>query len=96
MLSFREIQDLIVLSYDDNYISDEEFLLLYDEFESTNLGFPYISYGEFDLDSMEDDECKAEFRVRKNDLDALYEALQIPEVLNASREAELTEWRDYA
>ena len=65
MLSFREIQDLIVLSYDDNYISDEEFLLLYDEFESTNLDFPYNSYGEFDLDSMEDDECKAEFRVRK-------------------------------
>ena len=89
MLSFREIQDLIVLSYDDNYISDEEFLLLYDEFESTNLDFPYSSYGEFDLDSMEDDECKAEFRVRKNDLDALSEALQIPEVFKCKQRSRI-------
>ena len=96
MLSFREIQDLIVFSYDDNYISDEEFLLLYDEFESTNLDFPYNSYGEFDLDSMEDDECKAEFRVRKMTWMPYLKLCRYQRFLNASREAEWTEWRDYA
>ena len=55
----------------------------------TNLDFPYNSYGEFDLDSMEDDECKAKFRVQKNDLDALSEALQIPEVFKCKKRSRI-------
>ena len=95
MLSFREIQDLIVLSYDDSYISDEEFLLLYDEFESTNLDFPYNSYGEFDLDSMVTS-VKLNFAYEKMTWMPYLQLCRYQRFLNASREAELTEWRDYA
>lgn len=89
MASFREIQDFIALAYNDKHISNEEFVLLYDEFQPANLDLPYSSYGEFDLDSMEEDECRAEFRVRKRDLEVLAEALQIPPVFKCNQRSKV-------
>ena len=77
--SFREIRDLLLLSHGFNFISEEELLFFYEGYQSANLSFPHSSYGEFDLDGMEDDECLVEFRVKKQDLETLAEALQIPE-----------------
>ena len=48
---------------------------------------------------MDEAECKAEFRVEKNDLQRLAEALQIPGTFlfkNATKEPFAMEWRDYA
>ena len=69
---------MLLLSRGSNFISKEEFLVFYEEYQSANLSFPHSSYGEFDLDDMEDDECLEEFRVKKQDLETLAEALQIP------------------
>ncbi|KAK3728021.1 hypothetical protein QZH41_009525 [Actinostola sp. cb2023] len=63
----------------DDIITDEEFAILYDVNCSKNLDLPYDDYERFDLDNMENDECIAEFRVTKNDLPVLAEALQIPD-----------------
>lgn len=57
----------MVLSYEQGLISDEEFLVLYGSYKPKNLHLPYNRYESFDLDEMEDDECVAEFRVRKGD-----------------------------
>lgn len=78
MSSFRDARDLILLSYDEGILSDNEFLLLFNSYQSNNLDFPYDSYAEFDLDEMEEDECISEFRVKKRDIPLLAEALQIP------------------
>ena len=48
---------------------------------SENLEFPYWKYASFDLDSMTDDECKAEFRFFKNDIYLLGEVLDIPDIM---------------
>ena len=40
---------------------------------------PYKEYEEFDLETMDPIECKAEFRFEKNNLLSLAEALQIPD-----------------
>ena len=37
-------------------------LLFYDLNKSSNLELPYWSYDQFDLDLLNDDECKPEFR----------------------------------
>ena len=37
-----------------------------------------MNYEKFDLDSMEEDECKTEFRFQKNDIYRLVEVLQLP------------------
>ena len=47
-------------------------------FSSRNPDFAHDSYDRFYLDNMNDDELKAEFRVRKRDLPTLAQALRIP------------------
>ena len=61
MATFREAREALLLAYQDGSIDDTEFALLYDLNSSENLEFPYWKYGRFDLDSMTDDESKAEF-----------------------------------
>ena len=78
-MSFKKTRDLLLIAYDDKLISDEEFLLLYQANKSTNLDLPYEEYSRFDLENMEDDECFAEFRVRKQDLPILAGVLGIPD-----------------
>ncbi|CAH3028735.1 unnamed protein product [Porites evermanni] len=79
MASFRDIRNLLVESFDDGDISEDEFLLLYDANTSKNPDFPYDCYGSFDLNEMDDSECLAEFRFHKNDVPVLLEALQLPQ-----------------
>ena len=79
MSSFRDLRELLVLSFDKKFISDTEFLILYDSFMSKNPDFSYDTYPIFSLDDVEEAECKAEFRVLKQDLPRLREALRIPE-----------------
>ena len=85
MSSFREARDIIFLSYDQGFVSDEEFLLLYDLYKPQNLDLPYDLYPTFDLEEMEDDECVAEFRIHKRDIPLLAEALQIPESISCNQ-----------
>ena len=78
MAAFEDFRQLLILYYDANFISDEDFVLLYDTFSSRNPSFPYYEYACFDLDNMSEAECKAEFRFEQKDLPAVTEALQIP------------------
>ena len=78
MASCSEVQDNLLIQLDKGIIDDEEFLLLWDINNSSNLHFPVHDYTQFDLESKDETECKAEFRFEKNDLTALAEALQIP------------------
>jgi len=71
MSSLREIRELLVDWYMNGVLSDEEFVLLYDENRSKNVDLLYDEYGRFDLDKMADSECISEFRVRKSDLPKL-------------------------
>ena len=81
MATFREAREALLFAYQDGSIDDTEFALLYDSNSSENLEFPYWKYGRFDLDSMTDDECKAEFRFFKNDVYLLGEVLDIPDIM---------------
>ena len=50
--------------YNASLISDEDYIILYELFSSRNPDFAYES-NCFDLDEMNENECKAEFGVRK-------------------------------
>ena len=84
-MSFKDLRDVLFLYNEENLISDEEFLLLYDHYSSKNPEFGYDEYSRFDLDEVGDAECKANFRVEKRDLPALAEALQIPRVFKTNQ-----------
>ena len=99
MASHKELRELLLICCEDNMLSDEEFLVLWENYESKNPDFPWDSYDPFTLVNMDEAECKAEFRVEKNDLQRLAEALQIPGTFlfkNATKEPFAMEWRDYA
>ena len=78
-MALKEAREQLLYAFDDDLISDEECLLLYDVNRSTNLNFPYGQNPLFDLDDMQNDECLAEFRVCKHDLPILAEILGIPD-----------------
>jgi len=79
MVNLRQNREALLFAHDGGDINDEEFILLYDLNRSTNLDLPYWDYERFDLDSMNDDECKAEFRFLKDDIYTLYETIDFPQ-----------------
>ena len=72
---------MLSLAWSHHFISEEEFLLLYDASFSKNPAFPHVDYDRFDLDSIDETECFHEFRVRKMDIARLADALGLPESL---------------
>jgi len=51
---------------------------------SKNPLFPYDNYKELSLDNFRKEECIEEFRVEKNDLPVLADALGVPPVFRCS------------
>lgn len=80
MTTFKETRELLVDSYINGDIDEDEFVVLYDANTSKNPVIPYVKYDRFDLDAIDPAECNAEFRFEKRDLIQLAEALGIPEV----------------
>ena len=85
MATFRKVRELLLTSFDDGDISEDEFLLLYDVNRSKNPDFPYQNYEHFDLERLDESECLAEFRFRKSDIPVLKEAMGLPVRIHANR-----------
>ena len=66
----RDIRDVLDLALGIDVIDNMEYQLLYNvtRVNRRSLKFPYWQYQHFDLDTMTDDECKVEFRFKKNDI----------------------------
>ena len=83
MPKFRENRIALLYARQQRLINDEEFLLLYNLLYNLNtsasLDFPYWTYDNFDLDSLSDEECKAEFRFYRNDTYQMLDVLQLPD-----------------
>lgn len=85
MSSFKAMRELTLLSYAENLLSDDEFLVLWEDNQSKNPDFPWDRYSPFDLENMDEAECKAEFRVEKRDLHTLREVLEIPQTFRCQQ-----------
>ena len=77
-LTMKIDNDSLLLLYDADSLSDEEFLLFYD-MKICNLILPYWNYPKFDLDSLENDECVSEFQFENKDVYILGKTVEIPE-----------------
>ena len=53
-MSFKDLREALLLSYEESTISDEEFLLLCDEYSSKNPEFEYSDYEQIDLEFSSD------------------------------------------
>ena len=85
MNKFKTCREILLLSYADNNISDEEFVLLYDCYRSKNPDFGYQSYDVFDLENMNSADCKPELRVENADLPRIADALHISAVFHCKQ-----------
>lgn len=86
MSTLKEAREMLSLAWSHHFISEEEFLLLYDASFSKNPSFPHADYDRFDLDSMDEAECFHEFRVRKWTLLDLLMSLDYLRVYAATNE----------
>ena len=68
MSLLKDARDMTLISHSQGLIMDEELLLLLQENTSKNPDFSYDAYDRFDLENMEEAECKSEFRVEKCDI----------------------------
>ena len=85
MALFKETREALLLSHASGFITDVEFLLLYEENMSDNLDFPYDEYPSFNLQDKNEAECKANFRVEKHHFSRLVDALDIPAVFKCQQ-----------
>ena len=75
MSSIQETRNLLSVSCVTGIINANEFAILYNVNMSKNPLFLYDNYEEFSLDNFSKEKCIGEFRVEKNDLPVLADAL---------------------
>ena len=75
MSSIKETRNLLSVSCVTGIINANEFAILYNVNMSKNPLFLYDNYEEFSLDNFSKEKCITEFRVEKNDLPVLADAL---------------------
>ena len=63
MPRLKNVRNSLLIAHNNSLLSDEELLLLFDENSSKNPQFNDEKYERFDIDDIEEAECKAEFRV---------------------------------
>ena len=80
-MHLQNVQRAVVLAFEADLLDFDEAVLLYDINQSSNPNFPYWEYQRFNIESMSDDECKAEFRFLKRDIQLLHDKLQLPQEL---------------
>ena len=86
MANHDEMIEVLQVHNDAGVIDDEEILLLEDLNRQRNPQFPYWRYDKFDLEQLEEDECKAEFRMKRGDVYRLVETFGFPEQLKCYNE----------
>ena len=78
-MSFEDVRNAILACYIDGYLDDVEFLALYNYYEPSNPRYPYWEFDKFCLDDFSSSECESNFRLAKDDLFTLKNALGIPD-----------------
>ena len=86
-MASKDLRNSLIISCDDGFIEDEEFVFLYDLYSSRDLDFQYDGYAPFGLDEAE---CVAEFRFRKRDVGALAEVLRVPDNITCEQGSDCT------
>ena len=72
----KSARDALLFCYADDFIDDEEFVLLYDANWSREL-YPYRNVERFNFDNLDNTQCLADFRFEKEHILRLTQALGI-------------------
>ena len=78
------VREALIIANAEEIIDDEDFVYLYDAFSSRPV-YPYWKFEKFDENVWSDTECKTELRFAKDDLDLLFECLEIPQKITCQQ-----------
>ena len=81
MANYDQVQDVMVGANEAQLFDDEDLILLQDLHQRKNPVFPYWRYEMFNLELIDQHECMAEFRMRRNDVYTLLKTLNLSEEL---------------
>ena len=73
----RHVREMLLLAHYLRYIDEVEFVILYNLNKTKRLEIPCWQYYNFDLESMNDDECRTELRFEKEHLYNHVDPLQL-------------------
>ena len=65
MPRLKDVRNSLLIAHNNSLLSDEELLLSLNENSSENPQFNCEKHERFDIVDIEEEECKAEFRVEK-------------------------------
>ena len=82
--SLKSVRELVLLSYADDLIDDEEYIIL-NELNESRESYPYWKYDRFDINNFDDAQCQVDFRFKKNDLATLVAVFGLPEKIITSQ-----------
>ena len=85
MASFRKTRDELLVSFCEEIINEDEFLLLYDVNKSKNPEYPYWNYERFTLQDKSEAECKTDFSFEKCDIPLLVDVLGLPDEIKCKQ-----------
>ena len=72
-----QAREMLLLALSHHFISEKEFLVLFDATFSKNPSFPYEDYDRFDQDAMDETDFLHGSRARKMDIPRVAHALMI-------------------
>ena len=75
---FKDIRESLLMGHGLNHIDLTEYCILTDFYKSKNPDMLHGTYSSFDLENLSDDECRVNFRFKKDHIYDLQEALDIP------------------
>ena len=78
------VREALIIANAEEIIDEEDFVYLYDAFSSRPV-YPYWKFEKFDENVWSDTECKTELRFAKDDLDLLFECLEIPQKITCQQ-----------
>ena len=73
----KRARNSLLLSYVENIIDNDEFIF-FCELNNSKEIYPFWKYGKFDLENMDEAQCKREFRFLRSHIHELKNALNIP------------------
>ena len=95
MSSFKEAREMLLLNHDMKVINDEELLLLLDDNTSSNTQFNYQNYQRFNLDEIQEPECKANSVLTRTISQCWRRFLGSPKHSDVLKEPWQTSWRAF-
>ena len=92
MASFKKVHEMLWLCLIEEIIDEEEFVQLYEAYRLSDLPFPHPAYEKFSLLNKDPAKCKADFRVEKNDIPLLLDALRVLPVFQCCNGTRTLQW----